>query len=348
MGKIRKDVLVELLYLFLFLAVVVIWGTSTVLLFIEYSTFWAVISVVSYFSVFVGVFLIEKHTNNYKWKFLFLGKNFKEQATKFFAMHPELTKKEKKSMLKTMKRTYRQTGSIRFAVYHYQTTPYKLWAEDYSAFNYGNALENQKAEYMLFSLQMNTDMGGGLYRFFENITNEPFTYKEYKKLIKGSKLFSKEIKELLLKPEYEKIFEYFKKYYTLSDEEHKELENFELNDSNLVAEFDVELYNAVEELSVKNYLEYKERESLPPYAEKLYMSKDKTKRIVIFKDTQTNTYKINEESFVFYDLESSAMHSEGGWLPAPGVASGSSFYESVELAIQDNRKEIEKLEEISL
>ncbi len=346
MKRLSRETLIELLYLLLFLAVVVVWGVSTALSFIEYSTFWIVVSIVSYFSVFIGVFLIEKHTNHYKWKYLFLGKKFKNQSEEFFALHTDLTKKEKKTMLKTMKRTYRQTGNISIAVYHYQTTPYKLWSEDYSLFNYGNALESQKVEYMLFSLQMNTDMGGCLYRFFEDITNEPFTYKEYKILIKNSKLFSKELKELLLKPEFEKIFEYFKRYETLNDEEHNELEQFELNDSNLIAEFDVELYKTVEELSVKCYLDYMQKESLPPYTERVYISKDKTNRIVIFQDEQTKTYKVNEDSFEFYDLEVSPMHSEGGWMPAPNSLSGSSFYDSVETALADINPKIKDYEEL--
>ena len=337
----------DIIYLILFLMLVVVWGSSTVLVIIEYSTAMGIVCVASYFAVFIGVFLIEKRTKGYMWKYLFLGKKFKAQKDEFFDMHKNFSKKEKKQILKSMKDAYRKTGSIRFAVYYHQITPYKLWSEDYHAFNYGNALDKQKVEYMLFSLQMNTDIGGGLYRFFEDVTNEPFTYKEYKKLINDSKLFSKELKELLLKKEYEKIFEYFKRYDTLSDEEHNELEIFELNESNMIAEFDVELYKIVEDLAVKCYIEFKQKDALPPYVEKFYLSKDKTNRIVIFKDIQTNTYKVNKENFVFYDMESSPMHSEGGWCPVVvGVNSGSSFYETVELAIKDNEKEIKALLEM--
>lgn len=348
MSKVKKDVIIELVYLLLFLAVVVVWGVSTVLLFVDYSTVVAIISVVSYFAVFIGVFLIEKHTNHYKWKYMFLGKKFKKQVNDFFALHPEIGPKEKKIRLKEMKKTYRQIGSIRFSIFYLQSTPYKIWSEDYYAFNYGNALDKHKLNYIIYCLQMNTDIGGGLYRFFESITEEPFTYQEYRNLISRTRLFSVELKGLLLRPKYEKIFEYFKKYDSLSDEEHKELEDFELNDSDLISEFDTELFKLVEDLAVKCYLEYKLRESLPPYAEKLYVSTDKTKRMVIYKDAQTGHYKVNRDNFVFYDMESSVLHSEGGWQPAPGSNSGSSFYETIDLAIKDNEKELDDLCETSL
>lgn len=348
MRTFRKEIILDIFYLILFLAVVVVWGVSFVMTIIEYSDFMAVLSVVSYFAVFVGIFLIEKRTNRYKWKYIFLGKKFKKQVDDFFKNHKEFSKKEKRAFLKTMKKTYRQTGGIRFATYHYQMTPYKLWSADYVGFDYGNALEEQKVEYMLYLLQINIDDGGELYRFFEELTNEPFTYEEYKKLIDGSKLFSKELKELLLKPEYEKIFEYFKRYNSLSDEEHKELEMFELNDSNLIAEFDVELFKTVENLSVKMFLGQKQKDGLPPHTKRLFMSKDNAQRIAIFKDEQTGTYKVSDETFIFYDDESSIMHSEGCWSPSPNSVAGTSFYETIELAINEHKKQIEKLEEIKI
>lgn len=343
MDRTQKERLIDILYLIIFLIVVVIWGSSFVMTIIDYNDVLAIVCVISYVMSMAGIFLLEKHTNRYKWKYLILGKKFKKQVNEFFVSHEELSKKDKKRMLKGMKDTYRKTGSIRFAVFYYQTTPYKLLTEDYDAFSYGNALDEQKIEYMLYSLRMNTDIGGGLYRFFEDITREPFSYDEYKKLITNSKLFSKELKELLLKKDYKKIFEYFKRYDTLNDDEHNELEIFELNDSNLIAEFDVELFSTVEKIAVERYLDLKKSEGLIENVESAYISKDKTKRISIYKNQDTNVYKTKREEFVFYDIDSSRMHSEGGWLE---TQTPSSVYDSVETALKDIEVEIKDYEKL--
>ena len=215
------------LILVAFLSVVVVWGSTTVITFIEYNTVVAIISVVSYFAVFIGIFGIEMYTNKYKFKYLILGKKYKEKVQKFMVELDKFNKKERKAYIKSMKAEYRRTGNVYFSVYYLFETPNKVWSDDNRSFVYYNALDWQKAEYLIYLLNFNCETGGGFNRFFEGVAEEPFTFEEIEKIVKSSDLFSKELKKLVLKPKHKKVFECFQNEDNLTDEDWKFLEDFE-------------------------------------------------------------------------------------------------------------------------
>ncbi len=342
MKLIKSERVLDILYLILFLLLVVVWGSSTALVFIEYSTIMAIICVVSYFVVFAGIFLLKKRTRRYKWKFLFLGKKFKSQADEFFARHKELSKKERKDLLKTMKDTYRKTGHISLAVYHYQITPYKIWSSRFDMCSIADKSDEEKMEFILYELQLNCDYGGGLYRSFESLC-EKISYKEFARLVRASKLISKEFKEMLLSPEKKKAYEYMTRYNDLTDEEHNFLERFELNGSDDIYEYG-ELLKIIDKLAVEFFLKNKQKDGMPENVEKLFISKDGMSRAYIYKDAQSGAYKAGRETFTFYD-EGPASYSEGGW---HSEGESSSFYDSVKTAFGDIKSYIKDYEEVVL
>ena len=49
----------------------------------------------------------------------------------------------------------------------YKVTPIKLYFEDFITFNYGNALDKQKIEFVIYALYSKVLSGGGFYRFLK-------------------------------------------------------------------------------------------------------------------------------------------------------------------------------------
>ena len=115
-----------ILILIVYLAFVVIWGSSLAIMIIEESEAWAIVWLISSVLVLFGAFLIEGYSNGYKWKYYFLGKNFKKQRDEFFKNHEKVSKKEKRKILKDMKNTYRRFGFVDYAVDDYVVTPIKF------------------------------------------------------------------------------------------------------------------------------------------------------------------------------------------------------------------------------
>lgn len=330
------------LVLIAFLSVVVVWGSTTVITFIEYNTVVAIISVVSYFAVFVGIFGIEMYTNKYKFKYLILGKKYKEKVQKFMVELNKFNKKERKAYIKSMKAEYRRTGNVYFSVYYLFETPNKVWSDDNRSFVYYNALDWQKAEYLIYLLNFNCETGGGFNRFFEGVAEEPFTFEEIEKIVKSSDLFSKELKKSVLKPKHKKVFECFQNEDNLTDEDWKFLEDFEKNESNNLFDFQDEIYATIEKLSINCYLELKKDYALPENVKKVFISKDKTKRICIYFDKTLNVYKVLKEEFVFYETEYSLMNSMGGWVSHEE----SSLFETEKQALNDIKPQIKDYEEL--
>lgn len=342
MHKLVSERLKAVLILIFYLIMVVFWGSSMVISFVEESVNWAIVWIVSSVLVLLGAFWIDFYTKRYKFKYLFLGKKFKAQVRKIFEVKTGLSKKEKRNLLKQMKDTYRRTGSIHFAVYDLMETPNKIWSEDNRAFNYGNALDKQKIEYIIYCLNLNAEIGGGFYRFFESLAEEPMTYDEYAGLVKNSDLFSKALKEVLLSKEHKNVFKCFKKENDLTKDEEDALQKFDENGSNILFDFADEIFKLVEKLSVQNYLDLKKKQGLPENVVRLFMSKDGMKRAYIYFDEQTKTYKANIENFVFYDTDVSPMNSEGNWIGTDG----SSYFETQELAFNEIKNAILDLEEL--
>ena len=74
------------------------------------------------------------------------------------------------------------------------------------------------------------------------------------------------------------------------------------------------------------------------------ISKDKTKRIAIFFNPSTNSYKINHARLEFYEFDISPMNSEAGWF----MTEYSSFYASIDLALNEIKNEIVDFDELSV
>ena len=330
------------LVLIAFLSVVVVWGSTTAITFIEYNTVVAIISVVSYFAVFVGIFGIEMYTNKYKFKYLILGKKYKEKVQKFMVELNKFNKKERKAYIKSMKAEYRRTGNVYFSVYYLFETPNKVWSDDNRSFVYYNALDWQKAEYLIYLLNFYCETGGGFNRFFESVAEEPFTFDEIEKIVKSSDLFSKELKKLVLRPKHKKVFECFQNEDNLTDEDWNFLEDFENNESNDLFDFHEEIYGTIEKLSINCYLELKKTYALPENVKKVFISKDKTKRICVYLDKNLNAYKVLKEEFVFYETEYSLMNSMGGWVSHEE----SSLFETEKQALNDIKSQIKDYEEL--
>lgn len=324
-----------ILILIVYLAFVVVWGSLLAIMIIEESEAWAIVWLISSVLVLFGAFLIEGYSNGYKWKYYFLGKNFKKQRDEFFKNHEKVSKKEKRKILKDMKNTYRRFGFVDYAVDDYVVTPIKLYYEDFVAFNYGNALTKQKVEYITYGLYSRCLTGGGLYRFLEDVAEEPFSYEEYVLVVKSTD-FSKKLKELLLNKDCKKAFECLKKENELSEKEHEFLEGFELNGSNGVYEFETEIFDKVKSIAMNKFFDYHRFRFLPNNAKRVFMSKDNMKRISICFIQNLNSFNIVRDEFVFFDTGAPEHQSEGGWCEHAGM----SYYETEQLAINDIKNEI--------
>ena len=82
--------------------------------------------------------------------------------------------------------------------------------------------------------------------------------------------------------------------------------------------------------------------ALPENVKKVFISKDKTKRICIYFDKTLNVYKVLKEEFVFYETEYSLMNSMGGWVSHEE----SSLFETENQALNDIKPQIKDFEEI--
>ena len=349
MNKFDKDRLISIILLILLLSIAVVWGTSSVMLFIEDSFFWAIISLISYFLVFAVVFAIEIHTNQYKLKYLFARKKFIQKLKVYESELLKFERKERKRIITGMKKEFRRTGDVSITMYYELETPSKIWRDINVSFNYGNALDEQKIQYLIFCLNSNCLTAGGFYRFFEDLAFDKFSYDEYVSLVKKCEYFSEDLKNILTKKEFKKIFEIFKKQEnlseaTLSEKEIETLREFDENDSNLLFDFHEELHSISEDLAVKEYLFVKKKDSLPQGVKKIFVSKDGLKRIIIRFDEMTKTYKICNQEFVFYSDEYSIFNSGGGWTGSEEK----SFFETEKLAMKEIKDLIEDFDEIEI
>ena len=332
-----------ILLLIPFLFFVVVAGSAGVMLLVDYTDIYAVLFFVGIAGYSVFLLLIECFSKDYKLKYYFLGKNFKKQTKAYFETHPQHTKKEKRDIIKSMKHEYRRHGNVTITLFCITSTANKLWTEDNYAFSYGYARDKEKINYIIGNLYLQCETGGGFYRFFESIASEPFDFEEFSSLIKNSPLFSKELKKLLVCDTHKKVFNAFNGE-VIKYKESALLEKFEKTDSILLFDFQTELFNLVEKLSVENYLYLKQKENLPDGTIKTFISKDKTKRVCIYFDKPTNTYKINRSTFKFYDPDISPMHSEGSW----SFGENSSYFASLELALNEIKTEVKDFDELNL
>ena len=342
-----NDRVKSVVLLFLLLTCAVVWGTSSAMLFIEDSYYWAIVSLISYFLVFAVVFAIDMHTNQYKFKYLFARKKFKEKLKIYESELLKYSKKERKRIIAGMQKEFRRTGDVAITMYYELETPSKVWRDNNVSFNYGNALDEQKIQYLIFCLNSNCLTAGGLYRFFEDLTFDKFSYDEYVSLVKNCKYFSEDLKKLLTKKEFKKIFEIFKKQENLSEanlteEDMAMLRDFDENDSNLLFDYHEELHSIVEDLAIKEYLFIKKKDSLPQGVKKMFVSKDGMKRVIIRFDESLKLYKICKQDFVFYCDEYSVFNSGGGWV----TTEENSFFETEKLAIKEIKGLVEDFEEV--
>lgn len=337
----NKSILKAIITLVVYLLFVVVWGVSLVMFILEESVVWANIWVFSSIIVLISVFYIDASTKNYKLKYYFLGKEFKKQRDNYFAKHIISSKKDKKDMLKSMKHNYRVFGNVEYVYNSYSVTPIGLYGEDFYSFNYGNALQKQKIEYVVYALYSKCLEGGGLYRFFELVAEEPFTFEEYARVVKDSELPT-DLKRLLCSKDCKKVFEYTKNFDNLTDKEHEFMENFELNESDKVYDYQNEIFDLVEKIAMANFVDYHKDRHVPDNATKIYYSKDQLKRVSICFSEELNSYTVVRQELVF--LEEDFMHSEAGWSEQRGV----SYFETEELALNEIKNEIKEYVELIL
>lgn len=339
---VNKSLLKSILNIIIYLIFVVIWGFSLVLMIVEESEIWAIIWILSTIITLIDIFVNETKMKGYKFKYLFLGKSFKKQKDDFFKKHSGFSGEEKRQLLKNMKICYRRFGDVSFAVYSYKVTPNSIYYEDYKSFNYGNALDKQKIEFIVYGLYSNCLKGGGLYRFFESITNEPFTFEEYKRLVDESQLLEA-IKKLITNEKANKVFGYLKKYDRLNEKEHNFLENYELNESNKIFEYESGIFKVVERIAILKFFDYHKKRNISQDAVKVYISKDNYKRVSVCFNQKTKLYYIIRDTFVFYD-ENSIVYSEGNWVDRRD----NSFYDTEENALKEIKEELKDCIEINL
>lgn len=339
----NKNTIISLILVTLSVIMVIIFFTTFIILLNNYKTLTAIIMCVSYILTFVFSITSTVYSNNYQWKYIFLRKNFYNEKNKFLKNHNNLSKKEKNKIIKKMKDTYRKTGSIYFAVNDYILTPYKLFFEQYGSFNYEDSNDKQKMEYLIHLMYLFGDYEE-VYLFVESFCDQPFTYEEYTSLIKNCNLLSNKLKNTLLCPTFKIFYNFFKKENLSQDER----ESFYLKhngNENLLFNHNEEICNLVEKISIKNYLEYKQKDKLPNNTTKLFISKDGYIRFIIFYENKTKSFKIKEEEFVFFNYDNPLKHSEGDWISSRAT---SSFFGSEELALNDIKNELNDFIEINL
>lgn len=326
--------------LILFSTNIVFFGTGLTMMIVDFlpDYFWWFL--LGSIGTAANMFWIHLLSNDYKIKYFFLGKNFDQKVEDYFK-DTNMPDYAKNALLKSMKRQYRINGEIVSVYIEERDTPFELWGEINREFNYPNALDKQKIDYIIFCMHLNAEDGGGLYRFFEDLSFEPFTYDEVYNLINKTKLVSKEIKKLVLDPKYKNIMELFR-LDKLNEEQDKILQDFDENDSDLLCKFSNELKGVVENRAITLYREEKRLSGLPNSTVKVYLSKDGFYRICIYFDKGLNVYRVNKSVFQFYDSDSSLLYSEGGWISEENK----SYYETVELAYNDIQSLIKGYKEV--
>ena len=337
----RKSKAILLLIGFLFFVVVM--GSCGVMLFVDYQDIYAILFFVGFIGYSIFLILIECFSKDYQLKYYFLGKNFRAQKNAYFLTHTSLTKQEKRDIIKNMKNEYRRHGNVSVTVFCITDTPNKLWTDENYAFSYPNARDEEKINYIIGQLYLYCETGGGFYRFFDTLASEPFDFNEFSTLVKNYPLFSKELKSALTTKKHKEVLNAFKGE-VMTEKESALLEEFDENESHLLFDHQTELFNLVEKLSIEFYLNLKQKENLPDNTVMAFISKDKTKRIAIYLDLKTNTYKINRSTFSFYDLDCSPMLSEGSW----SFGENSSHFADISLALNDIQKEIEDFDKLEI
>ena len=333
----------SIILLVLLLTGAVVWGTSSVLLFIEDSFFWAVVSFVSYFYVFVLVFAIDFHTNSYKLKYVLDKKTFKKKLKVYESELLRFDRKERKRIVSNMKKEFYRQGTVSVTMYYELETPNKVWRETNASFNYGNALDKQKEGYMVCCLY-SCCLGGGFYRFFEDLAFDMFSYEEYESIVKKSELFSDKLKKNLTKKEFKKIFNCFKKMDNKTEEDWKILQEFDESDSIHLYDYMEELFEITKKLAIEEYLFVKMRDGIVSGTKRLFISKDRMKRVYVRFDENLKAFKVGYQDFIFYDDECEIINSGGGWI----TAEESSIFESEKLALKEIENQIVDFDEIEI
>lgn len=333
-----------LIYAILAVITFVMFLVSLAMLIDDYLFITAIILCITYILTFIFVFISNVYSNNYKWKFLLLGKNFKKQKKDFFKLHNTFSKSEKRKLIKSMKHNYRISGKIEYSVSRYIQTPSKNFFEDNHAFNYGNALEKQKIEYLIYAMYMSCDFIDEIFNFFEFIKHEPFTYEEYENLIKNCNLLSNNLKNDLLTDKNKEIFEYFKKENLSEDDINNFYKNHE-DTENPLKKYSDEIDKLVEKIAIENYLSINQKTSIPNNTTHIFLSTDGYKRICIYFDKLSSAYKISKDEFVFFTNDNKPIKDcEGQWISN----TLSSYFETPILAISDIKNEIENYNEIKM
>lgn len=343
MKKMSNSLLKAIFILVVYLLLIVVWGTSFVIWIVEESEYWALIWLISSVVILVLAFFVDAYSKDYKIKYYFLGKNFKKQRDQYLKNHNLLSKKEKRQVIKDMKLNYRRFGNIEYVYEEYKITPITLYYEDFVTFNYGNSLEKQKIEFIIYALYSKILTGGGFYRYFETIAEEPFSFDEYVSIVDKTNL-SNNLKDFITNSKSKLIFEYSKNFDKLSDREHNIMENYELNESDLLYDYQDEIFDIVKKIAIDKFFEYYKNQGLSNNAVEAYISKDNFNRITICYLKNLNVYNVVRENFIIYNEEYINLHSEGGWAEHKGI----SYFETKELAFNEIRKELKNYNKIKI
>lgn len=296
------------------------------------------------FSVILYIFLLYLKFKNYKLKYFFLGKRFKEELQKYEKYNNYKNIKNKKHFIKWAKSIYREKGTIFF---YEEKTPFSEMWDLYDS--YLSSI-NDCNDIMILCV-LNDYLGSGsLYQAFETLVKFcPFD--KYKELINFSKIFPQSIKRNLTKLVYEKAYKIIylqenRNDYKPNDKDEKILSAFESTSKSELNTLTEDISCIFNKVAIENYINKYMLSSLPENCKKLYFSKDKRKRIIIFFDSTKNLYKAQEEIFTFEnDLDENEIHSRGFW-QLGNISLG--LYASLDLVLNDLQNTLQQYTEYNL
>lgn len=233
------------------------------------------------------------HIKNYKWRYFHLGRNYKTQINKYIRfIYPDAISNAEASELKS---TYRRTGKI----FHYDDNPC----------GYMNFLSSLYPKHksvspdiiVLNRLYLDFASGGGLEYLFDFL-NKIFVYSEYYQTIKVAKIFNDDIKSVLLHPDLKDL--YLDRYN----------EELYIKYNKMLNSYFLFIKEKYESVVIMLYIKQKLYVNLPSSVDiDLYVSDDYRKRIVVYFDKATKSYRLKEEKFMFYDDD--ILYAKGGFIP---------------------------------
>lgn len=281
---------------------------------------------------------------DYKFKYLFLGKNYKSQMShlrhlrKFDSHYFDYLTPRK------ARHNYRIYGDILYmplrSINH--LTPLDLILTNYYGADFADKTKWQES--LLIELYLCISDGRGLCGYFESLAScYDITFKELKSDIQSIASLPQKLKGLLIGTRAKKSFEYNKEYCNLSDVQLEKLEQLEKSYSNLGNKFENELLDIIGDIAVKNCKNIYRSYCTTPDVVKILINEANDQRYIIWFDKKTSAYKMQYEEFLPLFDDIPPLNNTYSWLAQKYYG----LYESIELA-ENEIKNISNLKEIAL